>query len=183
MKYTTKNIIQKISEGENVKFLFFWGHRPSKDGIITKSCFSQWWTQSFTVDKTEYKSAEHWMMAEKARLFDDQEMWETIIMAKTPGEAKKLGRQVANFDSKIWDENKFQVVIKGNLHKFSQNESQKEFLLNTHDRILVEASPYDRIWGIGMGQNNENASRPERWKGQNLLGFALMEVRDKLREY
>ncbi|MDJ0633261.1 MAG: NADAR family protein [Xenococcaceae cyanobacterium MO_188.B29] len=72
------------------------------------------------------------------------------------------------------------IVVKGNLAKFSQKEALKEFLLNTKERILVEASPRDRIWGIGLGQNNPDAANPYQWQGLNLLGFALMEVRDIL---
>lgn len=180
MKYSIEKLITQINQGEKIKYLFFWGHRPSKDGSVIKSCLSQWWEQSFTVDRTEYKSAEHWMMAEKARLFKDQEMWETIVVSKTPGEAKKLGRQISNFDPKVWDDNKFQIVVEGNVHKFNLNEDLKTFLLNTKDRVLVEASPPDNIWGIGMDQNHKDINNPEKWKGQNLLGFALMEVRDQL---
>lgn len=178
MKYTKQQIIERYQQGEQIKYLFFWGHQPAKNGQVSKSCFSQWWEQSFTIDKIEYKSAEHWMMAEKARLFNDEEMWASIINAATAGAAKKLGRQVSNFDPAIWDKHKFQIVVEGNKHKFEQAEDQATFLLNTKERVLVEASPKDQIWGIGMAQNSKDAERPDHWRGQNLLGFALMEVRD-----
>lgn len=178
--YNLDWLLNKIEKKENVKYLLFWGHQPSKDGSVTASCFSQWWQSSFVVDKIKYATAEHWMMAKKAELFEDREMLEKILAAESPAEAKKLGRNVNNFDQKIWAENSFDIVCEGNFHKFSQHEELKEFLLNTKNRIIVEASPVDNIWGIGMAKDNEQAENPRLWKGLNLLGFALMEVREKL---
>lgn len=175
MKYTIENIAPES------KFLFFWGHQPNKDGKITKTCFSQWWLSSFKVEKVTYKTAEHWMMAKKAELFQDQEILEKILEADSPAEAKKLGREVRNYDDKIWLENRFEIVKEGNLHKFSQNKVLKEFLINTKERVLAEASPVDPIWGIGMASDHKDVMNPEKWKGLNLLGFALMEVRDELK--
>ncbi len=175
MKYNINTITPES------KFLFFWGHQPNKEGKITKTCFSQWRLSSFKVDKVTYKTAEHWMMAKKAQLFNDQEILEKILEADSPAEAKKLGREVKNYDDKIWLENRFEIVKEGNLHKFSQNKALKEFLINTKDRVLVEASPVDPIWGIGMAGDHKDVLNPEKWKGLNLLGFALMEVRDELR--
>lgn len=183
MKHNTYNLdwlLNKIEKKENVKYLFFWGHQPSKDNSVTASCFSQWWHEGFTVDNIHYKTAEHWMMAKKAVLFDDQEMLEKILIVNSPAEAKQLGRKVRNFNAEIWNKNCFDIVCEGNYHKFSQNKDLGEFLINTKNRIIVEASPRDTIWGIGMGKNNENAERPQMWKGLNLLGFALMEVRDRI---
>jgi ribA/ribD-fused uncharacterized protein len=121
MKYNQQNLINAINQGETFKYISFWGHQPSKDGTITKTCFSQWWLSSFVVDEIEYKTAEHWIMAEKARLFNDEENLSKIIEAKSPAEAKKLGRQVKGFDVEIWEEKCFEIVVKGNFHKFSQN--------------------------------------------------------------
>jgi ribA/ribD-fused uncharacterized protein len=176
MKYNIENI------NPNNKFLFFWGHQPSKDGIITKTCFSQWWESAFVVEEIEYNSAEHWMMAKKALLFNDETIFKKIIEVKSPAEAKKLGREVQNYNDEIWLENRYQIVKEGNLHKFSQHQDLKEFLLNTKDRILVEASPVDAIWGIGMASDHQDINNPKKWSGLNLLGFALMEVRDELRK-
>ena len=120
------------------------------------------------------------MMAEKARIFKDEEAKKKILVVHSPHGAKKLGRQVKNFDPVIWNEHKFDIVVKGNYHKFSQHEDLRTFLLNTKNRVLVEASPRDQIWGIGMSEKNEKAHNPNLWRGQNLLGFALMEVRDRL---
>jgi ribA/ribD-fused uncharacterized protein len=181
MRYNLKWLIEKYNAGENLEYCFFWGHQPSKDGSIQKTCFSQWWAgHSFEVDGQVYPTAEHWMMAGKARLFLDEEMLELILKAGTPLEAKKLGRKVRNFDQAIWKAHRFEIVKTGNIHKFSQHEDLKAFLLNTNNQIIVEASPRDRIWGIGMGAKNEKALHPPQWRGQNLLGFVLMAVRGEL---
>ena len=96
---------------------------------------------------------------------------------------KKLGRLVKNYNDEVWIEKRFHIVVEGNLAKFSQNEDLRNFLLNTDDKILVEASPKDTIWGIGFDEFAPEAMNPSLWNGENLLGFALMEVRDKLRDF
>lgn len=175
MKYNIENITPES------KFLFFWGHQPNKDGSISKTCFSQWWLSSFDVDKVTYKTAEHWMMAKKAELFNDDVVWAKIIKANSPADVKKLGREVKNYDDKLWLAARYEIVKQGNYHKFSQNADLKTFLLNTSDRVIVEASPVDPIWGIGMAGDHKDVLNPTKWKGLNLLGFALMEVRDELK--
>jgi hypothetical protein len=177
---TREQLAEIVSAGRPVKWLMFWGHQPQPDGSIGKGCLSQWWPCRFTVDEVEYASAEHWMMAAKARLFDDPESLPQILAAKTPAEAKKLGRLVRGFDEQIWTAQRFDLVVQGNVAKFGQDEALRGFLLSTGNRVLVEASPRDRIWGIGMGAANEAATDPARWRGRNLLGFALMEAREQL---
>lgn len=178
MNYNLDWLIENIEKGKRFKYLFFWGHQPSKDGSITASCFSQWWASSFRVNNIKYNTAEHWMMAQKALLFKDEKMFTKIIAAKSPAEAKKLGREVEKFNNDVWEKYRYKIVVQGNMHKFSQHTDLKKFLLNTKDRVLVEASPVDKIWGIGMAKDNEKIENPRYWKGLNLLGFALMEVRD-----
>ncbi len=121
------------------------------------------------------------MMAEKARLFGDPEMLAEIIQAPSPQAAKALGRKVRNFDADVWSAKCFEIVVNGNVQKFRQNSAMQEFLLSTGNAILVEAAPRDQIWGIGLGEHNERARDPAQWRGQNLLGFALVEVRARLR--
>lgn len=181
MTFNKNWLSQKYTDPKDIPFFFFWGHQPSQDGTITKSCFSQWWVAPFEVDGMTYRTAEHWMMAGKARLFKDAETLGIILAAKNPADAKKAGRLVQRFDAKIWDAHKFDIVVEGNWHKFRQNETLGGFLAGTENRVLVEASPRDTIWGIGMGDKHPNARNPEKWRGENLLGFALMEVRDKLK--
>jgi len=178
MKYSNQIIINRLDSGENIKYLFFWGH--TKTERITKTCFSQWYESKFVVDGVEFNTAEQWMMAQKALLFDNQEIYQQILISTKPGKIKELGRQVKSFNQKVWEEKRFDIVVKGNFYKFSQNSTLQIFLKNTKDRVIVEASPVDTIWGIGLSQNNENATNPYKWKGQNLLGYALMEVRDLL---
>lgn len=162
------------------KFLFFWGHRPSRDGSIIKSCLSQWWPAAFVVNDVRYATAEHYMMAEKAHLFGDHEIREKILQKTPPKDVKDLGRQIRGFDPQVWDAQKYNIVRQGNYLKFSQNEELKQFLLQTTNKILVEASPVDAIWGIGLAEDHPDARNPGKWRGENLLGFALMEVRDQL---
>jgi len=180
MNYTNEKIIDRFESEENLKFLSFWGHRKSKE--ITKSCFSQWYESKFIVNGIEYQTAEHFMMAEKALLFKDNEIYQQIIISSKPGKVKELGRQVKNFNQRIWEENRCEIVVRGNFHKFSQSTELSTFLKNTNNRILVEASPVDNIWGIGLAQDDENVENPYCWNGLNLLGYALMEARDILIE-
>ena len=183
MKYNRAWLIAEIAKEDRIKFLLFWGHTASIDGRITETCFSQWWEGNpFTENGITYRTAEHYMMARKAQLFGDEEILEKIIESNSPGEAKKLGRMVRGFEQGVWQSHRCEIVIQGNYLKFAQHETLKAFLLNTNRRIIVEASPRDRIWGIGMGKNNPNAENPIHWQGENLLGFCLMEVRDKLTE-
>lgn len=173
-------LIKRFDSGENLKFLFFWGHQKSDS--VTKSCFSQWYEVSFEIEGVTYHNAEQFMMAQKALLFKDHDIYNQIISSSKPGKVKELGREVRNFDLQVWEENRFDIVVKGNYHKFSQNKELSTFLINTKDRILVEASPVDTIWGIGLAQDDERALNPNLWKGQNLLGYALMEVREQIQQ-
>ena len=173
---------RSITEGQKPSYFFFWGHHPEKDGKIGKSCLSHWWPSSFVVDGVTYASAEHFMMAEKARLFGDTVAQEKIIAATSPSEAKRLGREIEGFDQETWNQARFEVVICGNLHKFGQNKDLRTFLMATGPRVLVEASPLDPLWGIGLTSADVRSRNPEEWKGQNLLGFALMEARERLAE-
>lgn len=103
-----------------------------------------------------------------------------LCLPPTPKQFKMLGRKITPFDETVWNAHKKEIVVNGNLAKFSQNEALKSFLLSTRETILVEASPYDTVWGIGMAENYENVNDPHLWQGENNLGFALMEVRDVL---
>jgi ribA/ribD-fused uncharacterized protein len=180
MTYNIEWLINNFAKGKREKFVFFWGHQKNKDNEITSACLSQWWSAPFTVDGISYNTAERWMMAQKALLFGDKEAYEKVMAAKSPAEAKATGRQVRDFVDAVWDEKCFQIVVEGNFHKFSQHPDLKEFLLGTGKRILAEASPVDKKWGIGLAADDEKVQNPERWNGLNLLGFALMEVRDRL---
>jgi ribA/ribD-fused uncharacterized protein len=163
--------------GHRLKYVFFWGHQPPRPGQIGRACLSQWWESAFTVDGVTYFTAEHWMMAQKARLFGDEGVFARIVAAPHPKAAKDLGRQVRGFDEDIWIARRFEIVTAGSVAKFGQDAALKEYLLGTGRRVLVEASPRDQIWGIGLPADDERAARPSQWRGLNLLGFALMEAR------
>ncbi|NGN64391.1 NADAR family protein [Streptomyces sp. A7024] len=165
----------------STKFLFFWGHRPTRDGSVGKGCFSQWWPAPFTVDGVEYATAEHFTMAGKARLFGDTDAERAIVAAGHPKQAKDLGRTVRGFDQEAWAAHRYDIVVRGNEAKFGQHPDLRDYLLRTGDRVLVEASPVDRVWGIGLAADDERAQTPAEWRGLNLLGLALMDVRERLR--
>ncbi|WP_371668854.1 NADAR family protein [Streptomyces sp. NBC_00289] len=174
-------LIREVRAGARVRYLHFWGHRPQADGRVGASCLSQWWPSPFVADSVSYATAEHWMMAGKARLFGDAEATQRVLAAGHPAEAKKAGRLVRNFDEAVWVRERFGIVVEGSVRKFAADPALRDFLLGTGERVLVEASPVDRVWGIGLAAADEAASRPERWRGPNLLGFALMEARERLR--
>lgn len=179
--YSTEDLIDKQKLGEQLSFYYFWGHTPKDKSIIDKSCLSQWFQSLIIEGNVGYSSAEQYMMAHKALLFKDHDTYEKIMKEKEPKKIKALGRQVKNFDESIWRENCERIVIQGNYLKFRNNYALRDFLLSTGDDILVEASPYDSIWGVKMSMNDSEISNPIKWKGTNLLGFCLMAVRDKLK--
>ncbi|WP_407562373.1 NADAR family protein [Streptomyces sp. 184] len=169
-----------MGEGRRLKYLYFWGHRAKREGVVDAACLSQWWPVEFEVDGTVYVTAEHWMMAAKARLFGDGAAEERILATRHPGAAKAEGRKVRGFDEAQWQEHRFAAVVRGNLAKFGQHPALGAYLRGTGGRVLVEASPVDRVWGIGLAATDAEAQDPGAWRGLNLLGFALMEVRTTL---
>ncbi len=163
-------------------YLFFYGHTPKNPEIVDDSCFSQWYPAPFTRGGVTYLTAEHFMMAEKAIIFDDLESYDKIIKASEPRDAKMLGRLVRNYDEQIWESVRLTVVGLGSYYKFSQNPHLAKHLLATGDKILVEASPYDKIWGIGLSASDPRAKNKNTWQGSNLLGEALMITRNRLQQ-
>ncbi|KAG9192872.1 hypothetical protein G6011_11606 [Alternaria panax] len=161
----------------SVKPVFFW--KPN-DG---HGYLCQWYWSKFTVDNETYAQAEMWMMVQKARCFGDEEVAKQMLETANPKEHKALGRKVRGFDEKVWDKCKLEIVTQGTYHKFTISEDAENLsrmLLATGERELVEASPYDRIWGVGFAERHAEKNR-YRW-GQNLLGRALMNIRTRLRE-
>jgi len=175
--YTRKELIVNYQKGKRLKYLFFWKLNNKSNKNINESCLSQWYPAGFTIDEIYYPTAEHYMMVGKAKLFDVS-MIPLILNAKTSKEVKQLGRKIENFNELTWKEKSFDIVVQGNLEKFSQNINLKNFLINTSKKIIVEASPYDKIWGIGLEYSHRHAKNPLLWKGDNKLGFVLMKVRD-----
>lgn len=143
--------------------------------------FSQFYKTVFVVDGVRFSCAEQFMMYNKAVMFDDMHAANEIMKEERPFMMQKWGRTVQNFDQGLWDVHKLAIVTKGNLAKFSQNASLQQKLLSTGENIIAEASPYDKIWGIGMDVQKAKKSPKKEWPGHNLLGKALMDVRSKLR--
>lgn len=151
------------------KFTFFW-----------RGPFSQWHPSRFVVDGITYTHAEQFMMAEKARLFGDDDALARILAAKSPRTQKQLGRGVANYDEQRWQAVRMDVVYRGSLAKFGQNKDLMDRLLATAGTTLVEASPYDKIWGIGLRADDPRAQSRATWQGLNLLGETLTRVREEV---
>lgn len=166
---TRKELIHRIERGETFVYHLF-----------LRGFLSQWVPAPMAIDGNIYRTAEHWMMAEKARLFNDKEALVKILSTGRPSEAKAYGRQIRNYNDDEWASIRFQVVVRGNMAKFAQNMELRELLLNTGNKVLVEANAEDGIWGIGMGEDNPRCHDPRQWQGENLLGFALMKVRDRM---
>lgn len=179
MVFTREALIAHIDQGNDVEYLFFWLQSKKKD-ILGADCFSQWYQAPFTVNDILYRTAEHYMMAQKARLFGDEEIHAKILASTSARAVKELGRQIKNFDQPVWEQHRFNIVVVGNKAKFSQHDQLKAFLLSTGSKIIVETSPLDPVWGIGLAEDDPAAQDPRQWKGLNLLGFALMQVREGL---
>lgn len=144
------------------------------------SPFSQWYPCRFEVDGVTFNCAEQYMMHGKAMLFGDETIAAEIIAAGHPRQQKALGRKVTGFDDSTWKRERMRIVKDGNRAKFTQNAELLAVLLETKGTTLVEASPYDKIWGIGLAEKDPRANDPTQWKGKNLLGIVLTELRDEL---
>lgn len=154
------------------KYTFFWKN---------KSPFSQWHPVGFELNGYFFHTAEHWMMYRKAMLFGDIEKAKEILETKSPADVKKKGREVARFSKELWEANCKDIVYKGNYAKFMQNPEIFKVLMDTGDTILVEASPYDAIWGIGLDEETARKTPPEQWPGKNWLGEVLTKLRIDLK--
>ena len=176
-----KELRDAVALGWEPEFLFFWGHTPKPNQrYIGRECLSQWYPARFVVDGTAFATAEHFMMYRKAMLFGDRETAARILVAGEPGAAKALGRAVRGFDEAVWEKERVAIVTAASVAKFGQNAGLRTFLLNTKRQVLVEASPRDAIWGIGLSASDPLVGSPYQWPGLNLLGFALMAARSIL---
>jgi len=156
----------------NSEYTFFW------DGP-----FSQWHPSYFTINDTEFNCAEQFMMYNKALLFGDTKTAIKIMNTNSPSKQKGLGRQVANFNPDLWSNIADHIVYLGNLAKFGQNNFLLEVLINTGTTTLVEASPYDKIWGIGLDEEHAKITPAHEWQGENRLGKIITRVRDELTKH
>lgn len=153
-------------------------HKPEEEN----GCFSNWYMSTFSVNGTEYSSMEQYMMHKKAVVFRDNKTAIEILSLSDVARIKALGREVKNYDDRVWNGLRQIIVHKGLLAKFSQNEELGKKLLDTGYSMLAECAVSDRIWGIGLSMHDPRRLDVSSWNGQNLLGFALMAVREELRK-
>lgn len=129
-------------------------------------------------EKLQFNCCEQWMMACKAFVFSDLETFDKIMKATNPGVQKNLGREVKNFDPKVWDFLKYEVVLLGNIFKYDQNDDCREFLMQFHEQtIFVEAAPWDKVWGNGLAPDDPRCFDLDQWQGENLLGLVKQQIR------
>lgn len=164
------------SEKKSDNIIGFW--KPVQQG----GWMSQWYDSRFVIDGIEYNCCEQYMMAKKAELFGDKKIMKQIMGCRDPNKMKRLGRAVKGFSNSVWEKECFGIVCDGNYAKFSQNAGLLKLLMATGDAILAEASPFDKVWGIGITIDSVNFRKSQYWKGRNLLGQAIMKVRERLSE-
>ncbi|AGF85075.1 hypothetical protein QJ854_gp707 [Moumouvirus goulette] len=166
---------------ETDNYIFFYGHNPNKKGT---EIYSQWFPSIFyeEIDNKiiQYFNAEQYMMAHKALLFEDFHNYKKFMKENNPSKVKKAGRRIKNFNEDLWNDYKYDIVVSGNKLKFEQNPDLLEKLLKTGNKLFVESSPYDYIWGIGMSANEAIKLSENKWPGKNLLGKAITQVRNEL---
>lgn len=151
-------------------------HNPDEEN----GYLSNWYLSNFKVNKIEYSSMEQYMMYQKAICFKDYKIAEDILKTDNVAEIKALGRKVSNYDDHMWNGVRQIFIYEGLLEKFLQNEELKKEILSTKDAILAECAVKDTIWGIGLSMKDENRFDKSKWRGTNLLGYALMLVRTKI---
>lgn len=151
-------------------------HNPDEEN----GWFSNWYPSDFELGEIRFSSMEQYMMYEKAVIFHDMDMAQKILSENDVAKIKQYGRQVAQYNETIWNGLRQIVVYRGLLAKFSQNAKLGMKLKKTEDAILAECAVHDRIWGIGLSMQDPCRFDMEKWRGQNLLGFALMQVREQL---
>lgn len=170
----TAEIIKNVKQIEKENLVAFW-KASGEYGYL-----SNWYYSEFKIEDVVYDSAEKYIMAQKAIVFQDMEMLEKILASKSQRDIKAYGRKVKNYDDIVWAKKRYDIGVDALKAKFSQNQELKNKLLGTKNKIIVEASPLDRIWGIGLSEQNEDILTPKKWRGRNLLGDMLMQVREEL---
>lgn len=152
--------------------VYFWG------GV-----FSQWYSSPFSLYNDKFATAEHYMMWRKALLFKNDDIAAEILQNPSASDVKRLGRKIQNFNQEVWNENKFNIVCDGSWYKFTSSKELMSKLLETGTKTLVEGSPEDTIWGVGLHYNDDKILDESNWRGENLLGKALVQTRNKILEF
>lgn len=177
--YSVQNLIHS-DELLYADYIFF---REPEQGLINESAFSMWYEAPFKVGEAEYRTVRQYFLAEKAKAFGDEETRINIINSQNPEEMEKLADSVKNFDTNVWDEVRYAIMLVGNYHKFWNNIELKKLLIESEDSVIVYAHPENLLWRNGVEESDTRAYTPQLWPGRNLLGFALMELRDHLNKF
>lgn len=177
--YTVQNIIHSddLRYGE---YIFF---SKTTDEELSASAFNMWYEAPFKVGELEYRTVRQYFLAEKAKTFGDEETRMRIIESDDSEEMESLAASVKGFDANVWEEVKYAVMLVGNYHKFWNNNDLKKMLMDSGNSVIVYTDRDDLLWGIGMDTSDTRAYTPELWQGRNLLGFAMMELRDHLNKF
>ena len=171
----------KYSSVNEISMIFFWKNFCKGGVSIDKSCLSQWYYSPFTDNGVKYLTSEHFMIGKKALLFNDKATFDKVLKTIQPCDVKVLGKKIKDCDEDIWCEKCFNIIVHGNYHKFNQNHKLKEWLSKTGEKVLVQASPMDSLLGIGLSEEDSRSLTVKEWRGKNLLGFALMKVREMIK--
>lgn len=186
VQYYLERMLSKLGfkTTDDMNLVYFWKPKPQQRGVVDAACCCQWWLSKFTFEGVGFRSAEHAMMYGKAKMFNDAQAMAAILEEPHPHAAKAIGRQVQNFDQNQWEMESYKLVREINEAKFTQDPSLKKWLMSLpKNTVIVETSPYDRIWGIGLAENEPvDLTNINNWQGQNKLGFAITEVFQKLVE-
>ena len=154
--------------------------KPKVFPFYSRSRLSNFYICAFVIGDIRYNCSEQYYMAEKARYFGDEEMEKKILVSKKPHVHKAYGRKVRGFTEKAWKKRREGAMLEALRAKFTQDAYLREYLINTGDKILCEASPHDLVWGVGLRCNDPDVKDPKKWRGKNLLGKLLMQVRSEL---
>lgn len=171
-RYAPKRRKQKVKKGTKTTDKLF---------LFYKCWPSQYSAHSFVIDEEEYVSVEQYVMAEKAKLFNDMEARESIMATKRPDCANSIGRKIYRYDEETWARHREDIVYEGNYAKFTQNEEVYQSLMETDGLLLAQANPYDTVFGIGLGLHDPNSTNSKKWRGQNILGNILTDIREELK--
>ncbi|GAA4898473.1 NADAR domain-containing protein [Tessaracoccus lubricantis] len=169
-----------VSAGVRPHYLLFWGHTPDVPGQLDRGCLSENYQADFEADGEVFRTAQHYVTWRKAQLFGDHHAAQRVLRAEAPTKARAIGRSVRPFNDEVWKRHRFEIAVAANLAKFGAHPHLLQYLKSTGSKILVEASPIDRVWGIGLSSDDPAAREPARWPGLNIQGFALMEARRQL---
>lgn len=186
MQHYLEDMLSKLGfrTTDDMNMVYFWKPKLKNYGVLDAACCCQWWLSKFTFEGVEFRSAEHAMMYGKAKMFNDPQAMAAILEERHPHAAKAIGRQVRNFNVNTWDTESYELVRAINEAKFTQDPALKKWLMSLpKNTVFVETSPYDRLWGIGLAENEPvDLTNIKNWQGQNKLGFAITEVFQKLVE-